>query len=41
MEKFFANYSDVNMQLANNKFQSQGLIDLESLYVLYKSMFEL
>ena len=37
---FFANYSDVSLSEPNNQFQSQGLIDLEMLNVLYRDLFE-
>jgi hypothetical protein len=37
---FFANYSDVNLKLTNNKFHSEGLIDLDGLNVFYRKLFE-
>lgn len=37
---FFANYTDVSLNISNNKFHCEGLIDLEQIYGFYCKLFE-
>jgi len=39
-KSFFANYSDVDLTLPGNSFQSDGLLDLKSVSAFYRQLFE-